>query len=162
MLRLCKLLPLLSVLLSLTACCTAGRHCSNSSIDPIDPATTQLAEAATSISQSLTQLSGIQQANTPTPCLCLPVTCACEMMNLVSIDWAGPVGPLVDRIGLMTGYRVRKLGSPPAIPVIVSLNARNTPMADVVRDIAFQCGTQAHLCVYDDKRLLELRYYSQG
>jgi defect in organelle trafficking protein DotD len=155
-----KLSFLLLILAGLAGCCcntaTVRQCCENT--EPQDAATIQLAEAASSISQSLTQLSAIQQANTPTPRIYLPITRACEMQNLVSIDWAGPVGPLIDRIGCMTHYSVRKLGVPPAIPVIVSLNARNTPLADILRDVAFQCGTRACIVVYSDKRIIELRY----
>lgn len=138
-------------------CCESRRTCCES-IEPQDAATVQLAEAASSISHSLTQLSAIQQANTPTPQIYLPITRACEMTNLVSIDWSGPIGPLVDRIACMIHYRVRKLGVPPAIPVIVTINARNTPLADIVRDIAFQAGTRACLNVYSDECILELHY----
>jgi len=153
-----KLSYLLLIVVSLAGCCSASVKTCCESIEPQDTATVQLAEAASSISRSLTELSAIQQANTPTPCVCLPVTRTCEMANLVSIDWAGPVGPLVDRIGCMTHYRVRKLGVPPAIPIIVSINARNTPLADIVRDVAFQCGTRACIVIYSDKRIIELRY----
>lgn len=146
------------IILGLTGCCCASTQPCCESIEPQDAATIQLAEAASSISQSLTQLSAIQQANTPTPRICLPITRACEMMNLVSVDWAGPIGPLIDRIGCMTHYSVRKLGVPPAIPVLISINARNTPLADVVRDIAFQAGTRACVVIYSESRIIELRY----
>lgn len=153
-----KLSFLLLTILALSGCCCSPVKSQCESMEPEDAATIQLAEAASSISQSLTELSAIQQANTPTPRIHLPITRACEMTNLVSIDWAGPVGPLVDRIGCMTHYRVRKLGVPPAIPVIISINARNTPLADIVRDIAFQSGTRACIVIYSDQRIIELRY----
>lgn len=143
---------------STSNCNTCQRETCCETIEPQDAATVQLAEAASSISQSLTQLSAIQQANTPTPKIYLPITRACEMTNLVSIDWSGPVGPLLDRIAHMIHYRVRKLGVPPAIPVVVTINARNTPLADIVRDIAFQCGTRACINVYSDQCILELHY----
>jgi defect-in-organelle-trafficking protein DotD len=154
-LKLCLLL----IVLSLAGCCTS--RCQLPPViepSPNDSATVQLAEAAASISRSLTQLSAIQQANTPTPCICLPITRACEMQNLVSVDYAGPIGPLVDRIGCMANYRVRKLGRPPAIPVLVAINARNTPLADVLRDVAFQAGTKACVVVCSNQRIIELRY----
>ena len=151
--KLCWIFLLLFGLLG----CATQQQCPPS-IDPQDPATVQLAEAASSISRSLTELSAIQQVNTPTPHLCLPITHACEMTNLVSVDWAGPIGPLVDRIGLMSHYRVRKLGNPPAIPVVISINAKDTPLADVLRDVAFQAGTKARIVVYSDRRIIELRY----
>lgn len=150
-------LCLLLIVLSLEGCCTQ-RCPPPTSIEPNDSATIQLAEAAASISRSLTQLSAMQQANTPTPSVCLPITRACEMQNLVSVDFAGPIGPLIDRIGCMANYRVRKLGRPPAIPVLIAINARNTPLADVLRDVAFQAGTKACVVVYSDCRIIELRY----
>lgn len=145
------------ILLALTGCVTVPQR-PPPSTDPQDPATIQLAEAAASISQSLTRLSAIQQANTPAPSVCLPITCDCEMSNLVSVDWEGPIGPLIDRIGLMAHYRVRKLGNPPPIPVLVAITAHNTPLGEVLRDVAFQGGTRAEVVVYENKRIIELRY----
>lgn len=151
-------LKCLLLFIGLTGCACDPVQQNCPSIEPQEAATVQLAQAAASISQSLTELSAIQQANTPTPRVYLPITRASEMANLVSLDFAGPVGPLVDRVGCMTHYRVRKIGVPPSIPIIISINVHNKPLADVVRDIAFQCGTRACIVVYSNKRIIELRY----
>ena len=42
------------------------------------------------------------------------------MGGTADIDWVGPLGPLVNRLGEMSNYRVKFLGMPPAIPIVVS------------------------------------------
>ncbi len=124
-----------------------------------DEASMQLAEAATSISQSLTELQGIQKAATPAKAnkaLVDPQSFA--LTELVSVDWSGPVAALLQKVADASHYRLRILGTQPAIPVLVSITAKNTPLADIVRDVDFQCGKQANIAVYPSSRIIELRY----
>ena len=80
------------------------------------------------------------------------------MAELVSIDWSGAVGPLVTKIAALSHYRVNSLGVPPAIPIIVSVTAKDTPLADILRDANFQCGIRASITVYPATKIIELRY----
>ena len=124
-----------------------------------DPAEAQLAEAATSVSQSLTSLNAIQQAATPPkynpdP----PDPASYGMANLVSLDWSGPIEPLVGQIAKATGYRVNIVGKPPAIPILVTISEKDTPIGIILRNAAYQCRTQADIVVYPKTRTIELRY----
>ena len=65
------------------------------SMGPYDPAMTQLAEAATSVSQSLNTLAAIQKARTPAYQKRLPNPATYGMTDIVSLDWSGPVEPLL-------------------------------------------------------------------
>ena len=80
------------------------------------------------------------------------------MDQLISVDWTGPVEPLLKRIARASHYRVRPLGVPPAIPVIVSVSAQDTLLAEVVRDIQLQIGKKARIKTYPGSRVIELRY----
>lgn len=124
-----------------------------------DDATIKLAEAATSVSNSLKKLARIQAAATPpVKGKHLPDPNTSGMTGIASIDWAGPIGPLVTKIAQASKYKVRVLGKTPAIPIIVSVNAKNTPLASILRDVDYQAGKRAHIVVYPHKRVIELRY----
>ncbi len=124
-----------------------------------DPAEAQLAEAATSVSKSLTSLNAIQQAATPpkyNPDPPDPATYG--MANLVSLDWSGPIEPLVQQIAKATGYRVNTVGKPPAIPILVSISEKDTPIGIILRNAGYQCRNQADIVVYPKTKTIELRY----
>lgn len=80
------------------------------------------------------------------------------MSNLVSIDWGGPVEPLVAQIAASSGYKIRVLGNPPAVPVMVFLSVKNVPLGNVLRDIGFQVNTKANIVVFPRSKVIELRY----
>ena len=68
----------------------------------------QLAEAASSASKSMLNIAEIQQATTPPPDSYRPPDFASYgMSNLTSIDWAGPIEPLVKQITAATGYQLK-------------------------------------------------------
>ena len=82
--------------LLLSACASSAQQVA---VDPAqdpslghDPAEGQLAEAATSVSKTLTSLEEIQQAVTPPPPHSEPPDPASYgMANLISMHWAGPI-----------------------------------------------------------------------
>jgi len=119
----------------------------------------KLADAATSVSQSLQQLAEIERATHPQAQLpAPPAPGAIGMAQIASIEWNGPVGPLVEKIAAASNYKVRTLGTSPAIPVLISISAKDTPLADILRDIGFQCGEKANIVVYAERKVIELRY----
>lgn len=124
-----------------------------------DSASASLAEASFSVSRSLVSLSETAQAARPVPDLGpAPSPASYGMAALTSIDWSGPVEPLVRQIAKASNYRVRVLGRAPAIPVMVSVYDQNMMIADILRDVGYQCGRRASLVVYPDSRVIELRY----
>lgn len=125
----------------------------------LDNADSSLAEASYSVSRSLSSLSETAQAAHPLPQLAPPPNPASYgMAGLTSIDWSGPVEPLVKQIAKVTGYRVRVLGTAPAIPVIVTVYDKNMMIADILRDVGYQCGRRAAVVIYPESRVIELRY----
>lgn len=118
-----------------------------------------LAEASYSVSRSMADLSETAQAAHPLPELEAPPSPASYGMGgVTSVDWSGPIEPLLQQIGRASDYRVRVLGTPPAIPVIVTVYAKNTLLGDVLRDAGYQCGRRATVVVFPDSRVIELRY----
>lgn len=148
----------LRYILLLTSCIFAGcaRPPENT---PPDNASTSLAEASYSVSRSIVSLSETAQAAHPMPDLEPPPNPASYGMGgLTSIDWSGPVEPLIGEIAKKANYRVNVLGVPPAIPVLVTIYDKNRMLADVLRDVGYQCGRRAAVVVYPDSRVIELRY----
>ncbi len=118
-----------------------------------------LAEASYDVSRSISSLSETAQAAHPLPVTAYtPSPASYGMSGQTSVDWSGPVEPLAREIAHATGYRLRILGSAPAIPVMVSVYDKNRMIADILRDVAYQCGKRATIVVYPDTRVIELRY----
>ncbi|HSW93802.1 MAG TPA: type IVB secretion system lipoprotein DotD [Gammaproteobacteria bacterium] len=127
--------------------------------DSTNHSSASLAEASYSVSRAISSLSETAQASRPLPALDPPPNPASYgMAGLTSVDWSGPVEPLLKQIAHVTNYRLRILGTPPAIPVLVTIYDKNTMIADIVRDIGFQCGRRAAVVIFPDSRVIELRY----
>src|SRR3989338_4063375 len=118
-----------------------------------------LAEASYSVSRSVVDLAETAQAAHPLPSLAPPPSPATYgMAGLTTVDWSGPVEPLVKQIAYAANYRVRVLGTQPAIPLLVTVYAKNTMLGDILRDVGYQCGRRGTITVFPESRVIELRY----
>lgn len=125
----------------------------------IDKAQASLAEASYSVSRSVVDLAETAQAAHPMPNVAPPPNPASYgMAGLTTVDWSGPVEPLIRQIARASSYRVRVLGTQPAIPIIVTLYEKDAMLGDVVRDVGYQCGRRAAVVIYPESRVIELRY----
>jgi defect-in-organelle-trafficking protein DotD len=125
----------------------------------ISKSQSSLAEASYSVSRSIVDLAETAQAAHPLPDLAPPPSAATYGMGgVTTVDWSGPVEPLVKQMARASNYRVRVLGTPPAIPVIVTIYTKNAMLGDILRDIGYQCGRRASVVVYPESRVIELRY----
>jgi defect-in-organelle-trafficking protein DotD len=148
--------------LSVTSLLIAG--CGSTTYKNVDAAENQnatitLAQASSTISDSLTASEEIQRATTsPLSMKSLPNADSYNMDQLASIDWSGPVGPIVKKIALASHYQLHVLGNVPPIPVLISIHQKNTPLGYILRDIDYQAGSKANVVVIPDKNIIELRY----
>lgn len=152
-------------LLLLTGCSTGSDKASTNRISIINGdvgarnAEAKLADAADSISKSLEQLAAIEKTTHPQAKMPSPMDPQMiGMAQVASIEWSGPVAPLLDRIAKITNYKLHIIGKAPAIPVLVSISAKDTPIADILRDANFQCISKANIVVYPASKIIELRY----
>jgi defect-in-organelle-trafficking protein DotD len=152
---------LITVLLlaSITGCATkSGFYAINNRQNPRE-AEAKLSAAADSVSKSLQELAEISRAIHPQAKMPSPVEPdMIGMGQLGSIDWNGPIGPLVKKIAEATSYKLNVLGTQPAIPILISITAKDTPLADILRDAEFQCGNRANIVIYPASKIIELRY----
>ena len=125
----------------------------------ITPSQQSLAEASYSVSRSVVDLAETAQAAHPLPDMAPPPSPATYgMSGLTSVDWSGPVEPLVRQMAQAANYRVTIMGTAPAIPVLVTVYVKNAMLGDVLRDVGYQCGRRASVYVYPGSRVIELRY----
>ena len=150
------LIPCLGAYLLLPGCAAYVQTVSQ----PVDDkAAVQIAEAAQSVSHSLQDLARIQEAATPpAKGKTLPDPATFGMTEFASVDWAGPIEPLVNKIASASQFKVKVLGKRPAIPVLINISAKNAALADILRDVDFQAGKKADIKVYAARKILELRY----
>lgn len=136
--------------------------CANPKPPPPTPMTeTQhsLAEASFAVSQSAVSVAEtIQAAHPELPLAQPPDPSTYGMGGLTTIDWSGPIEPLVKQIANAANYRVRVLGNKPAIPVLVTVYAKNVMLGDILRDVGYQCGKRASVVVFPMSKVIELRY----
>lgn len=126
-----------------------------------DSADVKLAEAAVSIGQSLHKLALIEEAASPKEKIKEPPSAATYgMSNLASIDWDGPIEPLLRKLAAAAtpAYKVEVLGRAPAVPVLVSLYKENKSLASIIRDIGYQSEKHARIVVFPGLKVVQLRY----
>ena len=149
----------ITLIISLSLILMSGCAPTPPPINPLNDTDASLAEASYDVSRSLSSLSETAQAAHPYPKLDPPPNPASYGMGgLTSIDWSGPVEPLVRQIAKAAHYRVRILGNAPAIPILVTVYDKNRMLADVLRDVGYQCGRRAEVVIFPESRVIELRY----
>ncbi len=151
-----------ALVLSLLSACSTTQNYPNSITPTLNPksddAGIKLAEAARSVSQSLNELKAIEKTSSP-PVKPLPYPTASGLEKIIaSVDWSGPIEPLLKRIATLANYRLEVIGRPPAIPVLVTIAAQNTPLSYIIRNADIQAGSKGNIAVYPGIHIIELRY----
>lgn len=123
----------------------------------------ELVAAAKTIETSLALLAKTQaEENVPllntTPLL----TPEGGMSGTADVDWTGPIEPLVRKLAQMTDYKIKVLGSAPAIPIIVSISQEKAVIADILKNAGMQAGKRANIVVFPANRVIEIRYAKMG
>lgn len=151
-----RLSALVLALLALSGCNTTPKTPPGYDLNQTQ---SSLAEASYSVSRSIVDLAETAEANHPQHDVAPPPSPATYGMGgLTSIDWSGPVEPLIQQIARASNYRVRVLGTSPAIPVMVTVYTQNAMLGDILRDVGYQCGRRAKVLVFPGSRVIELRY----
>lgn len=121
----------------------------------------QLLAAAQSIEESLNTLAAAEKAESA-PILNTEqlITPEGGMGGTADVDWTGPIGPLVEKIARLTHYHVKVLGNEPAIPILVSIKTKRGVIADILQNASFQAGKRAHILVFPNEHVIEVRYLS--
>lgn len=150
-----------SVMLSLSACGSSVKHFSGSEPQMVaepDNVSAMLADAADRVATSMEKLAAIEHKRTPgietAPVDDAPI----ELRRAISVSWIGPVEPMLQALADRSSYNFFVLGVAPPVPAVVSIDAENKPVIEVLRNIGLQLGTRADVHVDGNKKTIEIRY----
>lgn len=151
--------------LSIALLCLALTACASKPVvqppSSTDKANTLLAESARSIDHSLIALDATEQAaNPPQSVSSAPDPSTYGMAIPASLVWSGPVEPALREIATAASYKVKVIGTAPAIPVLVYVNEPHSTLGDLLRNIGLQCKNQAQIVLFPRTKTIELRYTS--
>lgn len=123
-----------------------------------DKATLLLAQAADKASTALETLAAIEQTRTPTTSVAPIENVPDELKRAMTISWVGPVEPISRTLANHSEYEFVILGDQPPVPIVVNLEAENTRVIDLLRNIGLQLGTRADIRVDGKQKVVELQY----
>jgi len=126
---------------------------------PSDDASIKLAEAAHSISDSMLEMAKIEKVLLPKDTgNSINIPSSYNLQTRASIDWVGPIEELLQRVSHAARYRLRVLGHPPTVPILINMNVKDQSLAEILRNIDYQAGNRASIHVYPKNQVIELRY----
>ena len=120
-----------------------------------------LADAADRASASLETLAAIEAQKRKIPATANLDNAPKELMRGITINWIGPVEELTRKLASRASYDFQVYGSGPATPLIVSIDAENQPLIEVLKDIGVQMGSEAAVHVNAQDREIEIRYVTK-
>lgn len=154
-----KLVTLILAAALFTGCRSGAIYMKPPINDPSDDATIKLAQAASSVSDSMLEMTRVEKIILPKRIdNTLNIPNAYNLQVRASVDWSGPIEELVCRIAKAAHFRLRTLGREPPLPVLISLTAKDLSLAELLRDIDYQAGKKAAIYVYPNSQVIELRY----
>ncbi len=155
-------LPLLFSLVLTSGCSSSSTSFSGGSPQIVaspDTVSSMLAESADRASSALEALASVEMARTPAASMSPVNNVSTELRRTITVNWVGPIEPIAKTLADRAGYGFLVLGVEPAIPVVVSLDAENMRVVDVLRDIGLQLGMRGNVKVDARSRMVEI-YYS--
>lgn len=123
-----------------------------------DKVSTMLAESADRASNALATLAAVEKARTPSTTMSPVDNVPPELARAISVNWVGPIEPIAKTLADRAGYGFLVLGSQPTVDVVVSVDAENTRVVDVLRDIGLQLGKRGDVKVDAQARMVEIYY----
>ena len=125
---------------------------------------TKLAEAADSVSHSLHKLAELELTadNTKhTPAKHNSFDKIPNMHQISSVEWNGPVGPIISKIAQASKHKLTVLGRTPSVPVIVNLDMKNVQLAEIMQNVAYQAAGHIRISYNEKHNAFELRYLNK-
>lgn len=147
-----------AAVLMLSACVAPAAKVDHQMVASPDPVSLRLAAAVDKTSSALQTLASVEQARNPGVAVQTAPYASQELRRTVSVDWVGPIEPVTRRLAERAGYEFRVNGDIPPAPVVVSVQAKQKMVIEVLRDLGLQAGLRANVVVDPDQRIVELNY----
>jgi len=127
-----------------------------------DQVSLMLAEAADKASTALETLAAVEQARAP-GIAAQPIHDAPpELTRAMTLTWVGPPEDLLKRVADRASYSLLTVGDAPPTPLVVTVDAQNETVIDILRDVGLQLGVRADVRVDSMRRMVELHYAPVG
>lgn len=112
--------------------------------------------SATAISNALEILSKTENIRTKSTSKIdyIPAGLSTKM----SIDWVGPAEQAVQKIAEYSDYNITIMGTPSSITPAIAIHYNKTSLMKIIRDIAYQSRKYLDISIYEDEKIIELRY----
>ena len=123
---------------------------------PVRPISGALTRSAHQISRAWTVLDEENAAVHPPVQQVQPILPR-ELTQQVNFPWNGPLLPLVHKLALMAGYKLRVYGNAPTAPIVVTLHGQHT-LFEAFRIVGEQAGRLADLRLNATNKTVEVRY----
>ena len=150
---------ILSAVLVLGGCSGTYKTVSKSQlVAESDPTVLRLADAADRAASALELLAAVEQTRTPSASVAALDDVPEQLRRSISVSWVGPVEPIAEKLADRAGYEFNTLGDRPPVPVIVTVDAVNKPLIDILRDIGLQVGSRADVIVDAKRQVVEVSY----
>ena len=151
---------LCAIALSFALCACTGNAPKPQMVVEPENVTTRLAQAADRASSALDTLAAIEQTRNPTELPPLAASAPPELRRSMTVNWMGPAEPMVKQLADRASYRMVITGNSPELALIITINTRNQPLIETLRDIGLQLGTRAALRVDSNQKIIEINYGS--
>ncbi|GJL85728.1 MAG: hypothetical protein DHS20C02_15030 [Micavibrio sp.] len=123
-----------------------------------DKVSSLLANAADRAATSLETLASVEYARSSGVAISPIHNAPAELRRAITINWVGPAEPVIKMLADRAGYTFMGVGNPPPTAIVVSVDATNQPVIDVLRDIGLQLGLRADVRVDGATRQVEVHY----
>lgn len=138
--------------------CTPSSKVDHQMVASPDPVSLRLASAVDKASAALQTLASVEQARNPGVAIQAAPYAPQELRRTVSVDWVGPIEPIAQRLADRAGYTFSVHGDTPPAPVVVSVQAKQKSVVEVLRDLGLQAGLRANVVVDPEQQIVELHY----
>lgn len=148
-------------LLALVTACTPGDVIKGENPQLVaspDKVSAMLAQAADRASVALETLAAVEQHRSPEVSVSPIENAPPELRRAISVNWVGPVEPIAVKLANRAGYAFQTIGTPPPVPVVVSIDVDNKPVIDVLRSIGLQLGVRGDVRVDGRRKMVEIHY----
>lgn len=147
--------------LLLSACAATTGSDPRSPIDAIDGKIAEAVETSANANRAIAEVEVATAAPKragPGSTVPAGVVLPPESIQPVTIDWQGPIEPLLEEMAKRAGYAFRQTGNRPSNQVMVSVSAKEEPLFGVVRRAAAMAHGYADIGFNPSSRIIEIRY----
>jgi defect in organelle trafficking protein DotD len=123
-----------------------------------DNVSVQLTIAAQKASNAILELAEVEKVRTPTTAAPIIEDAPRLLRQPMSIKWNGPIGPMAEKIAERAMYGFAEFGNGSTIPVLVQVDAVETPLVDILKNIGLQAGARANIIIDVENRNIEVHY----